>query len=257
MTFTAAVAGKGGVGKTSVAALLVKYFTEEKGGTVLAVDADPNSNLDEKLGVMTGKTLGSLREEVSGDMDSKPAGVSKAERAEYLVRTAIVEGRKFDLLAMGRSEGPGCYCYVNNLLRTLVDSISEKYPYVVIDNEAGMEHLSRRTTRSVDMLLVVSDTSPTGLKTAGRLRKLADEMGLKRGKTVLLLNRAGEKAGAAGESIGESAGGNHTAGFDMTWQLPEDRSLNDYNSECKSLLGLPRDSPAYGSLGEMMERMLK
>jgi CO dehydrogenase maturation factor len=251
MTFTIAVAGKGGVGKTSVSALIVKYLTSEKGGVVLAVDADPNSNLHEKLGVVEQKSLGSLREETARTLDSLPAGISKAEHIGYLLRTIIFEGKKFDLLTMGRSEGPGCYCYLNSLLRGFIDTLSEKYPYVVIDNEAGMEHLSRRTTRNVDVLLLVSDGTPTGMGTVKRLAALAGEMDLKIKKTVLVVNRAGSPGAA---KHGE---GGTPSGFASFFTLPDDAKLNAYNSECKSLLELPGDSEAYKALREMMEGLMK
>ena len=264
MTYTIAVAGKGGVGKTSVSALIVKYLTGRGKGLVLAVDADPNSNLNEKLGMSGERTIGSIREELTRNIESLPAGVSKAEHIGYQVKCAMSEGRGFDLLAMGRPEGPGCYCYLNNLLRTIIDGLSEKYRYVVIDNEAGMEHLSRRTARKVDLLLVVSDSSHTGIRTARRIGALSREMDLKAGQMVMLVNRAipGRIPDLrSGKPVGgpDSRPDGQTDGepFSSVETLPEDGILNAYNSESKSLLGLPVDSAAYNSLEKIMERLVK
>jgi CO dehydrogenase maturation factor len=176
MTFTIAVAGKGGVGKTSIAALAVRHLHESTGEVVLAVDADPNANLHAKLDVAPGRTMGDLREEIVSKGGEQPAGVSKHEYVDYHARLALAEGDGFDLLTMGRPEGPGCYCYVNNILRSFVDSLSERYGFVVIDNEAGMEHLSRRTTRSSDVLAVVCDRSRAAFESALRIASLARDV---------------------------------------------------------------------------------
>ena len=246
MTITIAIAGKGGVGKTSIAALLMKYLIENKKGTVLAVDADPNSNLHEKIGIESEKTIGSMREEIIKSIDSFPIGISKSEHIQYKIRTLLKEGHGFDLLVMGRSEGPGCYCYVNNLLRVVLDLLAEKYPYVIIDNEAGMEHLSRRTTRNIDLLLILSDDSPIGRKTAERLRILSQEMDLKIKKTVLIINKS---------QIHEEKQPLHK--FLGVYYLSEDEELNAYNLECKSLLKLPSNSKVYLELVKIMDGLIK
>jgi len=189
MTFTIAVAGKGGVGKSTISALLVRALGEKSGEIVLAVDADPNANLGEKLGVKIDKTIGDLREDLLKRAEEIPAGTSKQEHVRYQIQLAMVEGSSFNLLTMGRPEGPGCYCYINNILRTFLDAVMDDYTYVVIDNEAGMEHLSRRTTRRMDVLLLVSDATKVGVDTALRLTALAKEMELEVGKTVLVINR--------------------------------------------------------------------
>jgi CO dehydrogenase maturation factor len=187
-SFTIAVAGKGGVGKTTFSALAIRHLHQVTGDVVLAVDADPNANLHAKLGVTPGKTIGDIREELLAEADKLPAGVSKQEHVDYQIRLALTEGGGFDLLTMGRQEGPGCYCYVNNILRTFVDSLSEKYQSIVIDNEAGMEHLSRRTTRASDVLFIVSDASKAALDSAVRIALLAREMKLDIGRTALVRN---------------------------------------------------------------------
>jgi CO dehydrogenase maturation factor len=182
---TLAVSGKGGVGKTTLSALLVKLLSKKK--VVLAVDADPNTNLNIPLGVDVENTIGKLREDIIDDPEAIPDGMSKQEYIQYQLQMTIIEGSKFDLIAMGRQEGPGCYCYINNLLRVFMDSLAEKYPYVVIDNEAGMEHLSRRTTNDTDVLFIVSDATQTGVITAARVNGMTEELDLNTGKTVLIL----------------------------------------------------------------------
>ncbi len=183
-----AIAGKGGVGKSTIAALLIRALHERTGKVIMAVDADPNSNLGEKLGLKVEHTIGELREDLLKNADNIPAGQSKQEYVEFQMKLAMVEGEGIDLLTMGRQEGPGCYCYINNILRTFLDMAMDDYEYVVIDNEAGMEHLSRRTTKSMDILLLVSDSTKVGLETAARLLALAKEMGLEVKRSVLFVN---------------------------------------------------------------------
>src|SRR4030042_506267 len=178
LTFTIAVAGKGGVGKSTFAALAVRHLHEKTGSVVLAVDADPNPSLGAKVGSEPGKTVGGIREELMSLGEEPPKGMSKQEFLDYQVRLALKESEGVDLITMGRQEGPGCYCYVNNVLRQIIDSISSKYDYVVIDNEAGMEHLSRRTTRSSDVLFVLCDRSKSSIDAAVRIAALATEMKL-------------------------------------------------------------------------------
>jgi CO dehydrogenase maturation factor len=188
MTYRIAVAGKGGVGKSTLSAMLVRALHESKGKVVMAVDADPNSNLGEKLGLRPEHTIGELREELLKNADSLPPGQSKQEYVEYQMRLATVEGPGFDLLTMGRPEGQGCYCYINNILRTFLDLAMDKYDFVVIDNEAGMEHLSRRTTKSMDLLLLVTDPTKVGVETASRLLALVREMKIEVKMKALVIN---------------------------------------------------------------------
>jgi len=196
MSFLAAVAGKGGVGKSTVSTLLVRMLSEE--GVVLAVDADPNSNLGTKLGTEVPGTVGQIREGLLSKGGQPPRDMSKQEYLRLKLREVLAEGNGFDLLTMGRPEGPGCYCYVNNLLRVFVDQLMDSYSHVIIDNEAGMEHLSRRTAREIDLLLLVSDPTAVGVATAVRLSQLADELELKVKRKVLLIN--GVRAGKEGKA---------------------------------------------------------
>jgi len=188
MGYTIAIAGKGGTGKTTIAALMVRLLKEEKLGSILAVDADPNNNLAESLGLEVKETIGSILDEVCLHPEKTPAGMSKDRFIEYQVQASITEGDGFDVLAMGRPEGPGCYCYVNNLLRNITAKLIKDYDYVVIDNEAGFEHFSRRTTRACDALVVVSDATAVGLKSARRISDLIKELNIKAKKNLLLIN---------------------------------------------------------------------
>jgi len=189
MTSTIAVAGKGGTGKTTVSGLIIKYLLEKKMTPILAVDADANSNLNEVLGVEVENSIGGVREDITKNVGSIPPGMPKDAYLELKVQEILVEANGFDLLVMGRPEGPGCYCYVNNILRKYMDILAKNYRYVVMDNEAGMEHLSRRTTYEVDHLLLVSDTSPRAIRAAAKIKDLAGELELKVKKTYLIINR--------------------------------------------------------------------
>jgi len=200
MTSTIALAGKGGVGKTTIACLIIKYLIERQPGAVLAIDADPSSNLNMVLGLDLDWTVGDIREDLlqqvkqsltasGAAMGTIAGGVTKHEYLNYQIRSALAEGDRFDLIAMGQPEGQGCYCAVNHNLRQVIDSISRNYRYVVIDNEAGMEHLSRRTTRDVQQLLIVSDPSLRGLVAAERIAKFRHELDIQIEQTGLILNR--------------------------------------------------------------------
>jgi CO dehydrogenase maturation factor len=201
MTQTIALAGKGGVGKTTTAGLVIKYLIENQAGAVLGIDADPSSNLNMALGIDLEWTVGDIREDLlhqvkdslnagGAAMGALPGGVSKREFLDYQIRASVAEGDRFDLIAMGRSEGQGCYCAVNHNLREVIDAISRNYRYVVIDNEAGLEHLSRRTTRDVQHLLIVTDPSQRGLVAAERIASFQQELDINIEHTGLILNRA-------------------------------------------------------------------
>ncbi len=200
MTITIALAGKGGVGKTTITVLVMKYLIQAYHGPVLAVDADPSSNLNIALGVDLDWTVGDIREGLldqvktsllagGAAMGTLPGGNTKKEYLDYQIRSSMVEGDHFDLIAMGRSEGQGCYCAVNHNLREVIDTLSRHYPYVVIDNEAGLEHLSRRTTRDVQHLIVVSDPTLRGIKAAERIFELKNELDISIEQTHLIINR--------------------------------------------------------------------
>ena len=191
MTTTIAVAGKGGTGKTTLTGLLIRCLKEKQAGSILAIDADPASNLNTVLGLPLINTVGDVREDTASlvSKGQMTPGLAKQDHFDYEINQALVEGDGVDLLAMGRPEGPGCYCAANNMLRTIVDRMTKSYDWVVIDNEAGLEHLSRRTTRDVDVLLIVSDPTMRGITTAGRVVDVIGELKTKVGKHYLIVNR--------------------------------------------------------------------
>lgn len=189
MSCVIAMAGKGGTGKTTIAGLIIRIIREKKLGSILAIDADPNSNLGELLGIEVKESIGSILDDIASHPEKVPASMGKDAFIEYRVQSAIEESVGFDLLAMGRPEGPGCYCYVNNALRNVMSKLINDYDFVIIDNEAGLEHLSRRTTRSADSLVVVSDASLAGLKAARRIIGLTRELKIKIKQGFLIINR--------------------------------------------------------------------
>lgn len=241
MAFVIALAGKGGTGKTSIAALTVKYLMEKKGKAVLAVDADSNSCLNEALGVEIHATIGRLREESLQTIRSgaeRPGGMSMEQLFDYQVQQSVIESRGFDLMVMGRPEGPGCYCAANNIIRKYTDKLSETYEYVVIDNEAGMEHLSRRTTHKVDLLLIVSDPTVRGIKTAQRIDNLVKELNLDVAGHALIINRV---SGGEGGELKKYAEG---LGLTVAGLVPQDHHIFEYDLQGKPIVDLPVDSPA-------------
>jgi CO dehydrogenase maturation factor len=241
MAFVIALAGKGGTGKTSIAALTVKYLMEKRKKAVLAVDADSNSCLNEALGVDVHATIGHLREESLQTIRSgaeRPGGMSMEQLFDYQVQQSIIESKGFDLMVMGRPEGPGCYCAANNIIRKYTDKLSETYSYVVIDNEAGMEHLSRRTTHKVDLLLIVSDPTVRGVKTARRIDDLVKELSLDVGRHVLVINRV---SGAEGGELKKFA---EELGLVVAGLVPQDRNIFEYDLQGKAIVDLPVDSAA-------------
>lgn len=246
MAYVIALAGKGGTGKTTIAALAIRYLIEKKHKPVLAVDADSNSCLNEALGVSVHATIGGLREESLATIRSgagRPGGMSTEELFDYQIQQSIIEAKGFDLLVMGRPEGPGCYCAANNIIRKYTDKLSEKYPYVVIDNEAGMEHLSRRTTQNVDILFIISDPSQKGLLTARRINNLVDELQLKVAQRILIINRAPE----------ELTGNTVALPFEAVFNVPEDREIFRLDLDGKPIFDLPQDSPALKAIFHILD----
>ena len=235
MTKTIAIAGKGGTGKTSISALLIKLLSTK--GSVLAIDGDPSSNLHMALGLPLEETIGSIREGMLDRKAVEKSGMPKPDYLELKVREALVESEGVDLLAMGRPEGPGCYCAANNWLRGSIDRLAGNYAFVVIDNEAGMEHISRQTTRNVDILLLVSDPSIRGITAAVRMKDLIGELRSRVGRICLVVNRVrGEVPPQIKQTIDE-------AKLDLITAIAEDPDILDLEVRGAPLIDLPADSP--------------
>jgi CO dehydrogenase maturation factor len=252
MTTTIALAGKGGTGKTSIAALLIRILIERNAGSILAIDADPASNLHLALGLPPGRTVGDIREETlqTAQGGTPPAGMARQDWLDHAVRMILEEGDEVDLLAMGRPEGPGCYCAVNHMLRQIIDALSRAYDYVVIDNEAGMEHLSRRTTRDVDILLLVSDPTLRGVLAAGQMARLAEGLHIKVGRIYLLLNRVADSPSQLlQQAIAET-------GLELAGVVPFDPTLAEFDGSGQPIAELPATSIAYQAVQELTGRLL-
>lgn len=244
-----AFAGKGGVGKTTIAGILIRYLVEElKGGPVLAVDADPNSNLNEILGVDVRTTIGEARELMKKDV---PKGMTKDVWFEYKVHEAIIEGKGFDLLVMGRPEGPGCYCAANSLAKQSIETLKGNYPFVVADNEAGMEHMSRLVTQNLDHLYVVSDPSPRGLLTAKRILDLIGELNLTIKNWHIIVNRV---KGGEENSVGILA---QEKGLKITGFIRDDMALVKADSEGISIFSMSKESVVISDAYSIFARSLE
>lgn len=261
MTTTIALAGKGGVGKTTVAGMVIKYLAQNQPGSILAIDADPSSNLNMVLGLDLDFTVGEIREDMLQQVKSSlveggaamgglPGGISKREYLEYHVRSSLAEGSRFDLIAMGRGEGQGCYCAVNHNLREVVDGMSRHYAYVVIDNEAGMEHLSRRTTRDVQHLLIVSDPSQRGLVAAQRIADMSRELDIRIENSYLIVNRVQGQLSHETKSFVEKMG------LPLLGTIPADAAISEYDLSGRPLVDLADDTPVYQSVAGMLKEIL-
>ena len=252
MTITIAVAGKGGTGKTTFAALTVKYLLKTGRTPVLAIDGDPSSNLNLALGLPLVATVGRIREEARDQVSTGrfQAGISKPEYFEYKINECLVEGEGVDLLAMGRPEGPTCYCAANNMLRRSIDQLGDRYAWVVIDNEAGMEHISRQTTRNVDHLFIVSDPTMRGLAAAQHIVDLIRELGTRIGHSYLAVNRtSGELPPALKEAIAR-------LGIPFIGTMPSDPQLAELDMVGRPLIELGEDNPVYRAVAGILSRAL-
>ncbi len=248
MATTFALAGKGGTGKTTVAALLVRALLRAGTKPVLAIDADPNATLGEALGVQPERTVVGAVERYFGERADIPAGMSRDKYLEQRLAEVVCESRGFDLLVMGRPEGAGCYCAANNVLRASIDALTKSYAAVVMDNEAGMEHLSRRTTRSVDHLILVADHSVRGVRTTKRLDALADEIELGIGARWLVLNRVPATIDPAVEAAARETG------LPLLPLVPEDPGVVRADLAGTSLLELD-GSPAAAGVESLLRRL--
>ncbi len=240
------MAGKGGTGKTTVAALLVRIIKEKRLGSILAVDADPNNNLGELLGLEVKESIGCILDDISGNPQIVPLNMGKDAFIEYRVQQAVIEADGFDLLTMGRPEGPGCYCYVNNSLRNVMEKLVKDYDFVIIDNEAGLEHLSRRTTRRVDTLLVISDPSIVGMRAVKRITELTKELKIKTKKELLLINRSSSDIET--DKIKD-------LNLDYLGYLPMDPEIESLSKLGPSLMSLNKDNITLNTLRKLGDKI--
>jgi CO dehydrogenase maturation factor len=250
LSFNIAVAGKGGTGKTSLTSLIIRYIIKHNLGNVLAVDADPNSNLAEGLGLEVHQTVGRILNEFQGEKLSIPPGMTKEGYLEYQLNLAISESKGIDLITMGRGEGPECYCYPNVVIRKLIDDWAKNYSFVVMDNEAGMEHLSRRTTQNIDELFLVSDHSVKGLRAAARIHDLVKELKLVVKRESVVINLV---PGSVDPLLTEEM---NRLGITAAAILPVDEDVKRFDLEQKPLFTLPDSSAAVIAVNELMDRLL-
>jgi len=250
VSYTIALAGKGGTGKTTTAALVIRSLLKRGLRPVLAVDADANANLAESLGIQVKETIGQVLAEFNESKISIPPGLTKGSYLEIRLNGTVAESRDIDLISMGRAEGSGCYCYPNTVLRKFIDELLPNYPFMVMDNEAGLEHLSRGTTERIDHLIVTSNHSIKGVRTVVRILQLVDELGLDiRNRSVIVTQAPGELQPAV---TGELA----SSGIKLLTAIPQDRQIEQFDLEGKPLLELPGSSPAVMAVEAVMEVLL-
>ncbi|MFH1824369.1 MAG: AAA family ATPase [Candidatus Firestonebacteria bacterium] len=244
MSMTIAISGKGGTGKTTIAGLLVKYLKSLNKKNILVIDADPNSNLHSVLGIKLEKTIGDIIEEIKEKVDKLqdlPGKMSKSEYISYELENILFEGKGFDFLSMGMPEGAGCYCFINSVLRTAIDILTKRYNFVIIDNEAGMEHFNRKTTQKVDILFIVSDATVRGIKTANHIKELIKNLKLKVKKEYLIVNRFLKSDNLLENEI-------KNTGLEILGYLPEDEIVTKFDLEGKPIIDIPEDSGIYKEL---------
>lgn len=250
MTHTIAVAGKGGTGKTSIASLVIRFLLKNGAGPVLAVDADSNANLGESLGIVVTGTVGQVLDDFQKEKINIPAGITKEAYLEIKLNGAIVETQELDLLTMGRGEGPECYCYPNVMLRKMMDTLAGNYTYMVVDNEAGMEHMSRRTTRDVDDLILVSNPSVKGVRTLARLRELTRQLGLQIRRQWVLINAVPDgvlEPMVVAEIL--------RLGLGSVVVVPYDRALYEADLMLKPLIQMLDSSPVVKAINGLMDKL--
>jgi len=250
LSFSIAIAGKGGSGKTSIASLIIRYLKRKGLVPVLAVDADGNANLGESLGLDVNKTIGSIIAAFNDNKISIPSGLTKGAFLELKLNESIVESKGLDLISMGRGEGTGCYCYPNTVLKKFIDELKTNYAYMVMDNEAGMEHLSRRTTENIDELFIISDHSVKGVRTVARIIKLIEELKLVIGRQSVIINRVSP---ALDKHVIQEL---ELLNIKPINTVPLDNEIYRYDLEKKSLLDLPDSSGAVNTIGRLMDYVL-
>lgn len=251
MTKIISISGKGGVGKTTVAALMLKILVDYGKYEILAVDADPDTNLPDVLNIKVNKTIGEVATKLKRDIErgSLPYGVSKRDLLEAWVYSTLIETDSFDLLVMGRTEGEGCYCYVNNVLTGILDTIVSNYDIIIMDMEAGLEHLSRRMDKNVDIMLVVTDPSKMGFETARRIKELIKEVHIEIKDIYIVGNRFSY------ELKNKFIDLSHSIGIKPAGIIPEDPYIYEYNLNGKSLFDIPDDSKALMAVKEIVNKI--
>ena len=247
MTYSIGMAGKGGTGKTTLAGLLIKYLVKRGKTPVLAVDADSNANLNDVLGLEVEETLGNAREEMKKGVAT---GMTKDVFMEMKLEQSIVESKDFDLVVMGRPEGAGCYCAANTLLTQYLDRLIDNYAYVVIDNEAGMEHISRLTTNNIDLLIIVSDASKRGIDSAARILELTEELGLKINRKVFVVNQVKEGLMETVEKMVREYP------LDLIGIIPEDVQIHDFDLNGRPTMELDEESKALQASFEIFDKII-
>ncbi len=255
MSLTIAVAGKGGTGKTTISGLLINYLSNLKKGNILAIDADPNSNLGMVLGVKVNTSIGDIIEDMKKKIDNlqdMPGKMNKVDYINYMLENIIEEKSNIDLLTMGRPEGPGCYCFINSTLRTGIDLLSKRYDFIVMDNEAGMEHLNRKITRNIDVLLIVSDSTIRGIRTAVQIYGLIKILELKISKTYLIINRVPENSNL--EEIEKELS---TSELKIAGYIPEDNLVTQYDLKGMPAVELPKESKILQASNKIFEKVLQ
>lgn len=243
-----AVAGKGGTGKTTVCGLIINHLVKAGKIPLLAVDADPNSNLNEVLGIDVEMTLGDIRDNML--KSETTAGMSKQEYAEYMFSSALSEGDHFDMLVMGRTQGQGCYCFVNGVLKSQIEKYLGGYRYMIVDNEAGLEHISRGILPRMDILLLISDCSRRGIQAVGRIAQMIGELKLNPGVVKLIVNRA--PGGVADEGVLEEI---KKQGLDLIGVLPQDELVYRYDCEGKPSSAVPEDSAVKRAMSDIISKL--
>jgi len=249
LSLNIAVAGKGGSGKTSMASLIVRYLRKNGKGPILAIDADPNANLGESLGLNVEQTIGSLIASFNEEKINIPSGLTKEAYLEVRLNDAILESKGLDLVTMGRGEGAECYCYPNLILRKFVDTLTDNYAYTVMDNEAGLEHLSRRTTQNVDELLMVSNHSVKGVRAVARIRDLVSELKLVVKRQTVVINMVPDKIDPL---ISEELS---RLGLNPAATIPLAEEVSEYDLKQKPLLELPDTSAAVTAINDLMAKL--
>lgn len=250
MSTIIAVTGKGGTGKTTIAALIIRALLDKRAGLILGIDADPNSTLADAIGLKVEDTISSICEEMLEKKETLPAGMTKDRFLEYKIQQSLIEKDDLSLLTMGRPEGAGCYCFVNNLLKGMIKNLTDDYDFTVADNEAGMEHLSRKTMRKIDVLFVVSDFSIIGVRSALRIYELAMSMNIKLGKSFLIINKLKDTVAPLDKEIQDS-------GLTLAGIVPFDSEIEKFSLNGQSIFDLPEGSESLKRIGEIIDKAIR